>query len=146
MITIDAEQEIRALFADLEDAWNRGDGDAYGACFTEDAGYTTFVGTVYRGRADLISGHRALFGSVLKGTRMFNEVTGIHFYGPGVAVVTGRGEVSRKRPGRLAKVQTYTLVREAGGRWRIASFHNTKRRPLLEAMSFRFVPDSAPRP
>lgn len=146
MITTDAEQDIRALFADLEAAWNRGDGDAYGACFTEDASYTTFVGTVYRGRADLASGHQALFSGVLKGTRMVNEITEIRFYGPGVAVVTGRGEVSKKRPGKLAKVQTYTLVREADGRWRIASFHNTKRRPLLEAMSFKFVPASAPRP
>ncbi|SEG43400.1 conserved hypothetical protein [Nonomuraea solani] len=139
------DQGIRDLFADLEAAWNRGDGDAYGACFTEDATYTTFVGTVYRDRADLAAGHRALFGSVLKGTRMFNEITEIHFHGPGTAVVIGRGDVARKRPARLGKVQTYTLVRQADGRWLIASFHNTRRRPLMEAVSFRFVPASAPR-
>ncbi|NJP95273.1 SgcJ/EcaC family oxidoreductase [Nonomuraea sp. FMUSA5-5] len=144
MITT-AEQDVRTLFADLEDAWNRGDGHAYGACFTEDASYTTFVGTVYHGRDDLAAAHQALFDSVLKDTRMFNEITGIRFLGPGVAVVTGRGEVAKRRPRTYGKVQTYTLVREGDGRWRIAAFHNTQRKPLMEAVSFRFVPGSAPR-
>ncbi|MET7330581.1 SgcJ/EcaC family oxidoreductase [Nonomuraea sp. NPDC005650] len=137
--------EIQELFAELEDAWNRGDGAAYGACFTGDATYTTFAGTVYRGRDDLAAGHQALFDTVLKGTRMFNELTGVRFYGPATAVVTGKGDVARKRPGKLAKVQTYTLVRETDGRWRIAAFHNTRRRPLIEAVSFRYVPASRPR-
>jgi uncharacterized protein (TIGR02246 family) len=138
------EQEVRDLFDALVSAWDANDGDAYGACFTEDASYTTFAGTVYQGRADIAAGHRALFRTFLKGSRMFNELTGIRFHGPDVAVVTGRGDVGKKRPGRLGKVQTYTIVREADGRWRIAAFHNTRRRPLMEAVSFRFVPDSAP--
>ncbi|MEV4576844.1 SgcJ/EcaC family oxidoreductase [Nonomuraea jabiensis] len=137
--------EIQDLFAELEDAWNRGDGAAYGACFTQDATYTTFVGTVYHGRDDLAAGHQALFDTVLKGTKMFNEIAEVRFHGPGTAVATGRGDVAKKRPAKLTKVQTYTLVREADGRWRIASFHNTRRRPLMEAVSFRYVPASRPR-
>ncbi|MGW0195260.1 SgcJ/EcaC family oxidoreductase [Nonomuraea sp. NPDC003201] len=137
--------EIQNLFTELESAWDRGDGVAYGACFTEDASYTTFVGTVYHGRDDLATGHQALFDTVLKGTKMFNEITEVRFYGSGAAVVTGRGDVAKKRPAKLSKVQTYTLVREADGRWRIASFHNTRRRPLMEAVSFRYVPASRPR-
>ncbi|MFG1705986.1 SgcJ/EcaC family oxidoreductase [Nonomuraea sp. M3C6] len=145
MISTETEQAINTLFAELEDSWNRGDGEAYGACFTADASYTTFVGTVYRGRADLAAGHQALFDAVLKGTRMYNEIVEIRCYGPDAAVVIGRGDVAKKRPSRLSKVQTYTLVREADGGWRIASFHNTRRKPLMEAISFRFVPASAPR-
>ncbi|MER6948757.1 SgcJ/EcaC family oxidoreductase [Nonomuraea sp. NPDC000554] len=140
-----AEQAVRELFGAMEDAWNRGDGAAYGACFTADASYTSFVGTVYRGREDIAAGHQALFDSFLKGTTMFNEIAELRFYGSDAAVVTGRGEVAKKRPGKLPKVQTYTLVREADGRWRIAAFHNTRRRSLMEAISFRFVPASAPR-
>ncbi|WP_433431482.1 SgcJ/EcaC family oxidoreductase [Nonomuraea sp. CA-141351] len=137
--------EIQSLFAELEDAWNRGDGNAYGECFTADASYTTFVGTVYHGREDLASGHQALFDTVLKGTKMFNEIVEVRFYGTGTAVAVGKGDVAKKHPGKLTKVQTYTLVREADGRWRIASFHNTRRRPLLEAVSFKYVPASRPR-
>ncbi|NUP83394.1 MAG: SgcJ/EcaC family oxidoreductase, partial [Nonomuraea sp.] len=50
---ISAETAVRDLFAAMEDAWNRGDADAFAACFTADATYTTFMGTVYRGRADV---------------------------------------------------------------------------------------------
>jgi uncharacterized protein (TIGR02246 family) len=139
-----AEQAVHALFGELARAWDLGDADAYGACFTAGATYTTFVGTVYRGRDDLAAGHRALFGSVLKGTWMFNEIVDVRFYGDDTAVVVGRGDVARRRPAKLTKVQTYTLVREAG-EWRIASFHNARRKPLMEALSFRFVPASAPR-
>ncbi|MFF5532961.1 hypothetical protein ACFY71_10815 [Streptomyces cinerochromogenes] len=60
-------------------------------------------------------------------------------------MVTGRGDTYKgSRPRRLGKVQTYTLVREADGEWRIAAFQNTKRRPLMEAVSFRFAPGLVP--
>lgn len=45
---------------------------------------------------------------------------------------------------RLGKVQTYVLVRESDGRWRIAAFQNTKHRRLAEAVSFRFAPGTRP--
>ncbi|GAA1321322.1 hypothetical protein GCM10009647_054260 [Streptomyces sanglieri] len=32
------------------------------------------------------------------------------------------------------------------GEWRIAAFHNTKRKPLLEAISFRAAPGLVPPP
>ncbi|MEW2383530.1 hypothetical protein AB0873_15760 [Micromonospora sp. NPDC047707] len=41
-------------------------------------------------------------------------------------------------------MQTYVLVRTADGGWRIAAFQNTKRKPLMEAVSFRFAPDLVP--
>lgn len=75
---------------------------------------------------------------------MYEQIDEIRFLGPDAAVVVGRGEVAKKRPRELGKVQTYTLVREADGRWRIAAFHNTKRRSLMEAVSFRLLPASRP--
>ncbi|MEU5959036.1 hypothetical protein [Streptomyces sp. NPDC047525] len=42
------------------------------------------------------------------------------------------------------RVQTYTLVREQDGQWRIAAFHNTKRKPLMEAISFKAAPALVP--
>jgi hypothetical protein len=57
-----------------------------------------------------------------------------------------RGNTYRKRPRGLRKVQTFTLVRHGGGRWNIAAFQNTMRKPLMEAISFRFQPASKPSP
>ncbi|NED51678.1 SgcJ/EcaC family oxidoreductase, partial [Micromonospora aurantiaca] len=53
--------EIRALLDQARDAWNRGDGTAYGTCFTDDAVDVTFVGTIYTGGREIGRAHQALF-------------------------------------------------------------------------------------
>lgn len=39
-------KEIESLFEKMKLAWGKGDGEAYGACFTEDADYVTFQGSI----------------------------------------------------------------------------------------------------
>lgn len=126
-------------------AWGRGDADAYGATFTENATYTTFLGTHYTGRRDLTEAHRALFAGFLKNTELADSFLGVRFYGTDVAIVTSRGDrYEGERPTELSKTQTYTLVREADGRWRIAGFHNTQRQKVMERISFLFDPATEP--
>ncbi|MEV0298823.1 SgcJ/EcaC family oxidoreductase [Nocardia sp. NPDC050710] len=120
--------------------------DAYGAVFTEDATYTSYLGTYYRGRTDIVEGHRALFDSFLKDTRLADSFLDIRFYGPDTAVVTSRGDTykgEREQARDLSKTQTYTVVRQ-DGRWLIAAFQNTKRSNVMERFSFLFSPDSKP--
>jgi uncharacterized protein (TIGR02246 family) len=141
-----ATADITALIKATVAAWDAGDGAAYAAGFTEDATYVTFVGTLYRGRDEIGRAHQALFDKFLKGSRLVEEVLDVRFLGPDTAVVTSRGDVAKHgdRLAKLAKVQTYTFVREADGRWRIAAFHNTKRKELMEKISFAFAPETAP--
>jgi len=136
---------VTAVIDSLADAWARGDADAYGAHFTEDATYVTFVGTLYRGRQDIADSHRALFTKFLAGTRLAYEVFDVRFLGQDVAVLTTRGDTHKgEYPKKLTKVQTYTLVRE-GDRWLVAAFHNTQRKALMERVSFRFAPETRPK-
>jgi uncharacterized protein (TIGR02246 family) len=136
---------VTAVLGELADAWARHDAHAYGALFTDDATYATFVGTYYSGRDDITDSHRALFAKVLKGTRLADEVLGVRFYGADTAVLTSRGDTFKgDHPKRLGKVQTYTLVRERDGQWRVAAFQNTRRKPLLERLAFLMVPASRP--
>ena len=58
---------LRRLFDGLIDAWNRADAAAFGAAFTEDADYVTFVGTHCRGRAKIADAHDALWHKVPQG-------------------------------------------------------------------------------
>lgn len=103
------------------------------------------VATSYQGRRDIVESHRTLFAKYLKGTQLADEILDIRFLRPDVAVVTGRGDTYKgSRRKRLSKVQTYTLVREPDGRWRIAAFQNTKRNPLMEAVSFKTAPGTIP--
>lgn len=136
---------ITSVLDALVDAWERHDAETYGELFTEDATYVTFVGTFYQGRRDIVDSHRTLFTTFLKGTKLADEVLGIRFHGPDVAVVNGRGDTYKgRRPRKLTKIQTYTLVRQGDGRWRIAAFHNTRRKPLMESLSYRFAPGLVP--
>jgi uncharacterized protein (TIGR02246 family) len=144
---IDDIAAISALLDELVDAWDRGDGAAYGAAFTADASYITYVGTLYHGAAEIGRAHQALFESFLKGTRLASQTISIRFFGADVAVALTRGDTYRKRPRGLRKVQTFTLVRQGDGRRNeIAAFQNTMRKPLMEAISFRFKPASKPSP
>ncbi|MFI6788774.1 SgcJ/EcaC family oxidoreductase [Nonomuraea sp. NPDC050383] len=136
---------VRHLLERSCEAWGRGDGAAYGELFTDDATDVTFVGTVYQGGEEIGRAHQALFDSFLKGTRLAMEILDIRFYGADTAVVVSRGDVHKGRPGKLGKVQTYTLVRGEDGRWRIAAVQKTKRQRLMEAVSFKFQPATKPR-
>lgn len=138
---------VCGVLASLVDAWNDNDAEAYGRLFTEDATYTTFVGSHYQGRKDITDAHRALFAGFLKDTELADSILDIRFLTPDTAIVTGRGDTytgDRPAPGKLSKVQTYTFVREASGEWRVAAFHNTKRRPVMERISFLLAPDTRP--
>jgi uncharacterized protein (TIGR02246 family) len=135
---------IRTVLQHSQDAWNRGDGAAYGACFTDDATDVTFVGTVYHGGAEIGHAHQALFDSFLKGTQLVMEILDIRQYGADTAVVVTRGEVVKGTPKKLGKLATYTLVRDADGRWRIAAVQKTKHKAIMEAVSFRFQPATKP--
>ncbi|RFU43389.1 SgcJ/EcaC family oxidoreductase [Actinomadura logoneensis] len=152
---------ITAVLDRLTAAWNAGDGAAYGAEFTADATYITYVGTLYQGADEIGHAHQVLFDSFVKGTKLASETQSIRMTGPDSALVVTRGAthmtgpdsalvVTRgathkgDRPAKLDKIQTYTLVRGADGAWKVAAFQNTKRKPLMEAISFRFQPASKP--
>jgi uncharacterized protein (TIGR02246 family) len=139
-------EQITALIDATIAAWATGDGTAYAANFTADATYITFVGTVYNGRDEIARAHQALFDKFLQGSSLWDDILDIRFLGPDTAVVTSRGDVGKHgtRPSKLSKVQTYTVMREADGRWRIAAFQNTKRKALMERISFAFAPETAP--
>jgi uncharacterized protein (TIGR02246 family) len=139
------EHAITELLRTVTEAWGRGDADAFGSAFTEDASYTTWLGSRYQGRSDIVESHRALFDGLLKGTRLADEIERIRFHGQDTAVLTTRGDTYKgKPPKRLSKVQTYLAVRTAEGGWRFAAFQNTKRRALMEALSLRLAPRTMP--
>ncbi|HEX6674996.1 MAG TPA: SgcJ/EcaC family oxidoreductase [Actinomycetes bacterium] len=98
---------ISALLDGLVDAWDRGDGTAYGTAFTADASYVAYVGTVYHGGAEIGRAHQVLFNSFLKGTRLASQITNIRFYGTDLAVVLTRGDTYRASCGRSRRSPRY---------------------------------------
>ena len=110
------EAKIRALFDDLLADWGRGDGQAYGSRFTEDADYVAFDGTHTRGRAEISASHQELFERFLQGTQLTGRLLSIEFLSPDVALIHATGGTimrgkSRPSPERDS-IQTLVAVRE----------------------------------
>ena len=127
------EAEIRSLFEDLLGDWGRGDGEAYGSRFTEDADYVAFDGTRTRGRDEISASHQRLFDKWLKGTHLTGRILSVKFLGSDVALVHATGGTvmrTKTRPSpERDSIQTLVAVRE-GTEWRFAAFHNTRVRPI----------------
>jgi uncharacterized protein (TIGR02246 family) len=127
------EAKILALFEDLLADWGRGDGEAYGSRFTEDADYVAFDGTRTRGRAEISASHQQLFDKFLKGTRLTGRVLSIKFPSTDVALVHAIGGTAMRGKTKPSperdSIQTLVAVRE-GTEWRFAAFHNSRVRPI----------------
>ncbi|MGF1471193.1 MAG: SgcJ/EcaC family oxidoreductase [Rubrobacteraceae bacterium] len=124
---------VRGLLDRLIDDWARGDGEAYGSRFTEDADYVSFDGTHTRGRAEISASHQQLFDTWLKGSRLVGQVESIRFPSPDVALVHATGGTIMRGNNRPSSernsIQTLIATRR-DGEWRFAAFHNTRVRPI----------------
>ncbi|WP_280421004.1 SgcJ/EcaC family oxidoreductase [Nocardia carnea] len=136
--------DICATMNGLVTAWGENDAEGYGAWFTDDATYTTWVGTHYAGRDDIVRSHRALFEGPLAGTRLVDRYLSLRFVTGDVALLTTRGDTYKGDvPDSLAKIQSYTLVRQ-DDTWRVAAFHNTERGKVMERIQFLWYPETRP--
>lgn len=136
MTDIDTDRDaVLALAQGMTDAWNAGDGGAYGELFTEDATYIAFNGMRMNGRGEIAATHAWLFEGPLKGTKLGASAQGgdgveVRFLTPDVAHVISAGGMAMAAdgpadPGHDSLV-TLVAVRTPEG-WRFAAFQNTRR-------------------
>jgi uncharacterized protein (TIGR02246 family) len=122
------ETAIRAIIANLNDAWTTGDAKLWGEQFAEDADFTVWTGTYVKGREAITRGHEEIFNTIYKGTKLRLTVRSIRFLRKDVAVALTDGRVVKKEEEFTAapqNVQVFILTKEKG-RWQIAVFQNTK--------------------
>ncbi|EST54695.1 hypothetical protein T458_09105 [Brevibacillus panacihumi W25] len=127
---------IGTLFARLNDAWNKGDGEAYGNCFTEDADYVTFLGQHLKGRKQIADVHQMLFNGPLKGSVLeYSSLSDLQprFIAPDAAIVHAIGEVRLAEqaydPNDRGSINTNVVVKQKG-EWKLTAFHNCRIQPM----------------
>jgi uncharacterized protein (TIGR02246 family)/steroid delta-isomerase-like uncharacterized protein len=139
------ESAIRALYFQMIDGWNAGNGDVFAAPFAEDADLVGFDGTHLRGRQEIASFHQHLFDTFVKGSRLIGKVRSMRFLTPNVAIMhavggtimAGQSDIDPERN----SVHTIVVKKEdAAGRWRIVAFQNTRaqyigRPEMIEALT-----------
>ncbi|HEX4715378.1 MAG TPA: SgcJ/EcaC family oxidoreductase [Ktedonobacteraceae bacterium] len=126
------EHALHNLFQELQDGWNRGDGQAYAASFTEDADYIVWNGTALKGRQAIAAAHQQLFETRFQGSRLEGFIQHIRFLSDDIALVHlhGRPQI----PGQALpapeeySIQTLVAIRQADG-WCGTAFQNTLMQP-----------------
>ncbi|MEU4480497.1 SgcJ/EcaC family oxidoreductase [Micromonospora sp. NPDC023966] len=88
------EQEIRALLARIDAAWNAADAVAFGANWTEDGTNVNPFGVLFEGRASIQADIADSLAGPLKGSQHRLEVGAVYWPQPGTAVVDGDAEIS----------------------------------------------------
>ena len=126
-MNIDVERIVSDLIAELENAWNAGDGSAFAQPFAQDADFVNIRGEHFRTRDAIAKGHQGIFNSIYKGSVVRYQVTGVRAIATGILLA--HVKTTLKVPtGPLAGEHRslFTVVLAQGeDAWRIAAFHNT---------------------
>ena len=127
------EDMIRQLINDLVDAWNRGDAEAYGARYLDDATFTNVNGLFHLNRDEFNQRHDEIFRGAMKGSTITLTPRKISYLRADVAIVDLDCSVfgTKVQPpgvqiggdGSLHTSLLLVLVKE-GGSWWIAAYHN----------------------
>ena len=110
----------------LEDAWNAGDGAAYGAPFAPDAGFVAIRGDLHEGPA-IAAGHQAIFDTIYRGSTVRYEVVDARALRGDVIVAHVKGDLEAPAgplAGHSTVMGTMVLADEGDGP-RIVAYQNT---------------------
>ena len=120
------EQIAREVLARLEQAWNSGDGNAFGAPYRDNASFVTIRGELAHG-AEISTGHAQIFTSIYAGSTNHMELLEAQRVSDDVIIATSRNTLEAPHgplAGVHAAMSTSVLVR-SGDDWRIATSQNT---------------------
>jgi uncharacterized protein (TIGR02246 family) len=114
------------ILEQLEQAWNAGDGAAFGAPFADESDFVNVRGEHHRGADNIAHGHQAIFDSIYAGSTVrFRLDVARPVAGTILAVATSTLDAPS---GPLQGIHTarFTMViAEQGDDWAITAFHNT---------------------
>jgi len=123
-------EAMSAIPARMIEAWNRADAAGFFADFADDAVSAEVDGTIFRSRTEMIAAQEAMFGTVLKGSRLVRgEVPFAKIVSPGAGVVHHRvgllmpGE--KEAPATRFSMQLYVMVWR-DDRWVVAAMENAR--------------------
>jgi len=120
------EKDIRAIGAQLQEAWNKADAKMLAHLFLTDGDYVSSTGRTARGRAEVEKAFAQQWAGIYKGTKITATTTTVHFVRKDVAIadgafdVTGMRDASGKSLGLRSGLSTVVAVKK-GDRWYVAA-------------------------
>ena len=126
-MNVTGDRAASDIVAELEKAWNAGDGSAFARPFAEDADFVNIRAEHMRTREVIARGHQGIFDTIYKGSTVRYQVNTVRAISPTVLVAHVKSTLNAPT-GPLAGEHhsLFTLVLEQDqDNWRIAAFHNT---------------------
>jgi uncharacterized protein (TIGR02246 family) len=120
------EKDVRALAAQLQEAWNKADAKMLADLFLTDGDYVSSTGRTARGRAEVEKAFAQQWSGIYKGTKIAITMTTVHFLRKDVAIADGAFEVigmkdaSGKALGTRSGLSTLVTAKK-GDRWYVAA-------------------------
>ena len=135
------ERAIRNLIARCEAAWNASDSTAFANTMAEDVDFVGLLGERYQGREIVERGHRHIFDTIYRDSRVRYSIELVRFLKPDVALVMMLQSMRSHLPPEIIASTarqrqmssdmhdsqaraTLTCAKSDGG-WRIVAIHNT---------------------
>jgi uncharacterized protein (TIGR02246 family) len=127
-LTTDPTAIATGLFAQLETAWNAGDGAAFGRPFADVTDFVDIRGAHHHGDGVAMGrGHQHIFDTIYKGSTVRYQVTSAREAVPGCIVATASATLDAPSGPLLGTNQSRitAVVVPRGDGWAITTFHNT---------------------
>lgn len=120
---------LAAAFAQLEGAWNSGDGAGFGELFLDDADFVDIRGDRHRGRRAIAAGHQGIFDTIYRGSTVRFSVVDQAALADGwlLGAVDSTLDVPEGPLAGVNRSAITVVMTETGVGWRIRAFHNTLR-------------------
>ena len=121
------EIEVRALYQQLLDGWNKRNADAFAASFAEDGHVIGFDGSQMAGQTEIASTLRQIFADHLTGTYV-NKVRDVRLLSPDVAIlraVVGLVPHAQSDIEPALNAHQTLIATKHDDQWRITLFQNT---------------------
>jgi uncharacterized protein (TIGR02246 family) len=123
---VDPKSIAETVIKRLEDAWNAGDGAAFGAPFAPEADFVAIRGDLHSG-GEIAAGHQQIFDTIYAGSTIRYTVLQARELDDHVILAHVRGTLNAPTgplAGETDAIASIVLVGD-GGDQRIAAFHNT---------------------
>lgn len=120
------EKDIRAIGAQIQQAWNAADAKMIADLWLTDGDYVSSTGRTATGRAEVEHAFAAQWAGLYKGTKIAHTLTSVRFLRKDVAIADGAFEISgmKDASGKLLSsrsgLSTVVVVRK-GDRWYVAA-------------------------
>ena len=131
---------IQAIIQNEQDAWNRGDAQAFCSHFAADGSFTNIVGMQTYGYAPFLKQHERIFGTIYKGSHNVLALGTLRFLRPDVAVADVDSTLSHivsappgtpLFPDGSIHTKLQLVLTRQNGTWQVDAFHNVTVNPHI---------------